>query len=516
MRRCVLTAVFSMLLPAITLSPAATAAQLTYQVPFSRAGESLWGPFFGIDPITTATGIPVPMGNVTWGPISETFGEMQQYPVPEVCIPFTSLCAGGFTLKQGYEYSANTSGNLTLSGRLGVEGGHVDVSYPIAATLNVPDAIAPGSMFTISSSFSVDPAATLKSTSPAMSLAVDAVGSLTAQAGVESCSITGGCQTKTYVDYLNAPVNGEVFTLRTQSLVDIDKENAQQFVANLAVFLADGGSLLAHIDPDLLANFIPTYGFERLAYRFPDLDIAVGPTGNRLEGSKDDAEMALIRWDLDGLTTALLCSFPASIVCSKVLELDLTALGVDLSFILLDLDYVSQGGYGQSLAFEGRPRVSLDLGLGGPPVEFALGESVDIPFPADAEALTITPTFLLPNTFTNRTELLLRYTMFLKALQASIHVGFEGQTLDLGLFDFTIPPWDLNLEAGPLVDTALPTAYRLPVFIREWEIDGFASIAGDPLVVQAQASVPEPATHLLLLTGLAYLGWRTRRRAGAG
>ncbi|PTR17476.1 putative secreted protein with PEP-CTERM sorting signal [Nitrosospira sp. Nsp2] len=104
------------------------------------------------------------------------------------------------------------------------------------------------------------------------------------------------------------------------------------------------------------------------------------------------------------------------------------------------------------------------------------------------------------------------------------HVGLTGAISTLGLiprgfgFQFQEVPWHLNVG---LTSFALPSELNLQDF-GGFNILGlvFSSPAGNPLdtrllgVMDSVSAIPEPQTYMMMLAGVALLGWRARNLAG--
>lgn len=277
------------------------------------------------------------------------------------------------------------------------QSGEIDVSYPVNVRLELPDEISPGETFTISSTYSVAPTASFESTVEDSKLDLGAAGKLLAELRLRACIID--C----FVDstdpssplFFDQEVDLGSFDLITQT-----KDETTINVPGFSDPVIAGSGI--DIDPSQDITIDPVDAA---------LDIAISEVTN-ISGKIQAADLSQTGSDLVG---GLLSGTITDVFTDITVDLDsffsppapplglgpFTVSGVTLGADIFDADFITKLIAQQTLAFEGTPTVSLDLGTLGT-VSMALGDSVDITVPTDFSGdLQINPTFSLDNTLTN-------------------------------------------------------------------------------------------------------------------
>jgi hypothetical protein len=126
----------------------------------------------------------------------------------------------------------------------------------------------------------------------------------------------------------------------------------------------------------------------------------------------------------------------------------------------------------------------------------------------DTQAVEVTPEFFLETSLTNTTSLGL-YGIF-EVKGPEFNASFEGWGLDIDLAEFS---------TGYLYQVSTETLEFPPLFSRTFDLGGFNTIQGQSFILQANGGtypggepIPEPASLLLLGTGLGALGLVAYRR----
>jgi hypothetical protein len=167
----------------------------------------------------------------------------------------------------------------------------------------------------------------------------------------------------------------------------------------------------------------------------------------------------------------------------------------------------------QEFEFTPDLRVELLTNSGEVFSSFKLGEAVTFAVPDGVgSAFELTPVFYLDNKFTNDTGLRIDPAFRLMVLQASGKITVQ----DIPFYG----DWHAYPSFGPLYEKQwVASGVDIPVYSKTFSLD-FASLEGDSFSIQLAAEpVPEPASMILLGTGLGMLGWavrRRRRQSGAG
>jgi hypothetical protein len=130
-------------------------------------------------------------------------------------------------------------------------------------------------------------------------------------------------------------------------------------------------------------------------------------------------------------------------------------------------------------------------------IEYNLGDSLNFMFPTGVESVFATPTFFLDNIFDNKTG------MRVDPLITEKLLSFDLFGLSLSVYD-----GEQRFDVGADID----------IFSNQFALGGFDSFTLEPFTLNAlvdSAPVPEPSTFLLLGSGLAGLGFYTRKQKKA-
>lgn len=488
----------------------------TFDLSFETTNQGMWGPGNSLTFETTQEVI-----NVPWdvGPLN--LGGITEITVPVVSTPVGDF--GGQSLGNfGASSSSSTSGNAGLNFRAGFDAGSVDVSYPVRVSLDIPDrsTLIPGQSFTISSSYDVLPGASMNTVIGEGRLAFDGFANI--EAFQQFQVAFGTTQTTTPVDFSGGTYT-ELVSYASKDSVGISSDDIESMVGGFGATLASLGAILADVPPpdydataEAIAAFAPNYGFEALSGRTPDINTSGVLEGTSLRSMGADPAALSLTWDLDGLMSDLL-PFPVGEAAGLIFEGDFTPFGADASYNVLDVDTTASVGAAQDFLFDPTVIVSLDLGNGQAPIEFAAGESVTITLPEDG-GIHLTPTFRLDNSFTNTTDIAGDASLTVEALQAAIDVVIPDVAIEVPTIfqpflgtsiGFPIP--DVNINGGPLLSDTTNSPWAAPAFTDTWELQGFQAFSGDSIFL-----IPEPSSLALAGIGLiTFLAFGRRRTGGS-
>ncbi len=493
-------------------SSRAMAESHDFNLSFATSNQGMWGAG-----AATTFSLNHEIINVPWdvGPLN--IGGVTEVTVPTVSTPVGEF--GGQSLGQfGALSTSSTSGNAGLNFRAEFDPGSVDVSYPVQVSLDVPDhgTLSPGQSFTISSSYTVLPGASLTTEIGEARLAVDGFANIDA---FQSYTLaTGTPITETPVDFSESVLT-ELVSYASKDPVAITSDDIESMIGGFGATLASFGAILANVPPpdfevtaEAIAEFAPTYGFEALSGRTPDITTTGVLDGTSLHSMGADPAALSLAWDLDALMSDLL-PFPAGELASKFFEADFTSLGADIAYKLLDVDTITSVGAAQDFLFDANVIISLDLGNGEAPVEFAAGESVTITLPEEG-GINITPSFRLANVFTNTTDIAGDAALTIEALEAAINFPIPDIDVDVpDIFQpflgpsINVPIPDVSINGGPLLSETTNEPWAAPAFQDSWELQGFQTFGGNSIFL-----IPEPSSIVLAIIGIVALIACGRRR----
>ena len=377
----------------------------------------------------------------------------------------------GFNLGEtGLRATAFSSGRMGVELDAGIDGGSVNVDLPISVRLEFPDkeTLFAGEPFILNSSYTVGSSAAMSSTRPGAHAKLDAVFQTTNRANVTAKAIG-----KTFLDW-------------SPDLPNFDRRY------NLIDFNLNTSSLYKEFD---VANRGILTGY----VKFPQLNAAGGlvdpshPENGLLSASAYDTFFSL-RGNLSQLIASLYgvsLSFPIDIGFDFNFGIASASGGLSGRVDVASLGYQADFGLRQNLSLRLNPRVRLTLPqpvaweypVGTPQspssvLEFYAGDSLRITMPATS--VSFTPTYLLPNTFTNTVNLVMNGGGVFEPVRVRGSAGARIKALglvdagfNLGSFDYT--PFHFNFGQ---VDLNLT-----PIFDRSFEMPGFAAQSGSTFTV---------------------------------
>jgi len=382
----------------------ALAAPVSYNLDYSGAGLPLWNPS-DADPIFAPVLAEVPVG--------PSIGPNSVVNIP----PFGE-----------FGFAANFSAGVNIGLETKVADFHVgstDIHYPVRIDLDFPNRVGRGEEFTITSSFTVDPAANFAAVADNGILDIGARTGLFADLTLKACAF--GC----FVDEKPVDINEPLGTL---PLVR-QTQNETEFQIDIPGFgkptIAGSG---IDIDPDNTDDSRPANDPDFL------FDLAVSTVTNfsgKVQAPKVEVDGSLDGNKLKGTGTDIftdvdvnLTGFIPGAALANFGPIDIghgLQFGYDLFSGVLGTQLIGR----QSLEFDAAPEIMLDLGALGTHV-FTAGESITLTAPKEFGSFDILPSFKLVNTFTN--EIILAATQ-----DFVVTVG----GLFLSLPDFVlIPPTD--------------------------------------------------------------------------
>jgi hypothetical protein len=411
-------------------APVHAAQQYSQSLPFQTRNQSMWrsgsqyvlnySRLWGTSWNSTSAGGPGFRGIIIPGGCTDPVIVEGIEIFPKICVPDTDL--GTF----GAEASASTSGTVGLRPNLSVQGGAVNVDYPIQVTIGYPDngTLRPGDTFSVSTSFLPTPGGThLTTSSPGARVTLDAVLGANFRS---SATVKAGAL---------GTFSGTLFDLT------IPHTDTQIFNSDSPIFR---GALNTGIDL-LLGE--ATRGV--LGGSFNEL--AINTSGGLLLGTQSLASEGESNFFNARVDYTCAFSAGAGIPCpvqSFSLDLGDTA---NFSANAQFLDLFQELGFNlyQQFRFNATPKVRLLLST-GQTVDMTVGETRTLTFPTVSGSpptnnLTVTPTFTLDNTLTNLTQLRINPTLNFTALNLSYSGSAGGQSLG----SFSLEPFATQSVAFP-------------------------------------------------------------------
>lgn len=457
---CVLT--ITQLLPSVI-----TAETYNTDMTFNTSGESMWvaGPayqldynkFFGFD-WNKSGGF-----NAIWRP--ELFGE--------------SL--GNY----GLAVQGSTSGKIGIDVGLKINGGSVNVTYPVAVALDYTSPIIPGGTFNINSFYMPQSWASMNTFFPTLTPKANAVVEIAANLNATGCIVD--C------------IGGNIFNLAPEP-----------FNKNLL---------------DFFGAYIPIYPGDSKTYSLPsnwgwigvtipgDLNTTGVLSGNNLlsktgesAGEFLDAELNLLKLGelIPGHVGAAFKTFNELEENSKSFSFLGTSASIAWNVIDIGAGIIAR----LEQAFQFIPDLKVDL-LTEDGLEFAsfdVGDSVTLTVPqwVTSPDLKLFPVFTLDNSFTNNTDLGVDPAFSLSVLSgsATAHIPLPWPLDDV----------NLNKNFGPLYENQwIANGLDFGIYSNTFSLN-FDPIYGEAFTVHVASEVPEPATLLLLGSGLIGLAAYGRKK----
>ena len=375
--------------------------------------------------------------------------------------------------RTGLIVTGSTSGAIGLNLGASATAGTVDVTLPGQATLTAPTAAqTPGEVFRIGSGYTVDPTANIHTQFPSFSLFADLVFDVDADISSQECFIGLGCDTQS-ASLIDVNVSPELVSFNRD-------DNGQLKVVGINM------PLEGSIGPVTFAASIPDLETDATA---PSADLS----------SSGEAQVLSMSLDVPSTIADLIYAGAGYAFTGSIYGITYTTLGASLRptfSIGQDFTFTSTpmatysfsepvsrvnhvirevcdaNGCGFRLVdLVLAPALSWDLGL---------GMQGDFIFP-EALTLEVTPTYWLSNSLEVSTDLLSRLNLDLTALSLQTPLGGLG------------PLYEQTFQTSPLAINLDDRSYSME----------FGTFQGSSFELTA---TPEPATWILLGTGLLVLG----------
>lgn len=431
---------------------AAYAASYTQDLTFATFDQSMWGSgasfivnyskFWGV-----SWNESVNLGGIVG---DECWRECLWGWCWEICNPIPET---------GVEVWAATNGTVGLDFEFKLDGGSVNVNYPVGIELIYPEEAKPGDVITISSQYTVDPTAYFTTNFPEIQTYLDLVFDVYAGIGGDAC-IAGACAGGSVALDIN----------KTFELLALNREDEYGEPDGEFRFLGDSVADFQFGEP---------YDFDYgdVTVWIPDIDTTGTLNGDDTLTSEGESDLLQLTADIDKIATTLA---RAAGIPVPDLEGDIKEF---IEYNLLDIHAGPDFDIEQQFSFDPDLMIRLDLGT-GEVVEFPLGGSAQIVMPS--YDLNLTPTFSIAgNTFSNDTLLGLGLAAYISMLQASVPL-----LEDLGL-PGTIGPLYQDNWGFDLFDVS--------IFSNAFSLLGFQDFQTATFTVEV---IPEPGTFILLVIGL--------------
>jgi hypothetical protein len=378
----------------------------------------------------------------------------------DCCSTIPGIDFGSF----GAEGSASTSGKLGLRPGVTVNGGAVNVSYPVQVTLQYPDAgtLYPGDPFTLLTSFTPTSGGSLTTSSPHARVTVDAILNATFNASARVQAFSKDL----FNESLSIPPIGSDSWF---SIVDTDSSTFQD--------VAKAGQFLANYALTSATNGILSGGFKNLSINTNGGRI---PGSNSLSSSNEETFFTTkIDYSNAALTVAGLPGF------NKTIDVG----GLHAALQILDAYERFDLKVKQAFRFDPTPQLSLQLS-NGQTINLNAGQSAPLTFPtvtagAASNNVTITPSYSMSNQLNNETDLVITPSYNFTPL----NIGFSG-SLDAGAFG----TWDLpGFELKPVSNLSWsPGDISINLFNSSFPLQGFRDSTTAPFTLVGY-TYPQPS-----------------------
>ena len=456
--------------------PLGAAFPQTYssQIAFRETGASIWNPS---GPATYTT-------SYFLGPTWNTGGTRTAGGFVDISTPSVDL--GLFTIPGidfgnfGATASVNSYGTAGLKFTGTVNTGSVNINYPVTVGMDFGDRnyLFAGDWNPVYTTCTVDPSANLGTLSPHASASIDLVmnGYLRAEGKAEAFSAT------IFDTVVTPPAGSSTFgggyfdygtnLLNTDSILGNGQKQNYTLVDNIVT----GYVKLPSIN---------TAGMPNPAATDPRVITTTGQdTFFNIKGSLSGLARTIIQ-DTTGVYVP---------IGSDSVSQHFLGSGFDLGYSLADLYANVDVNVKQDFTFAPKPHVKLQLPTGvlvnwrdknnvthsaANFVEFDAGDTIQIQMPSDP-ILQFTPTYTLPNTFTQTLSLVINPSLNLNPLELTGKGSVAGYSL--GSFDFK------PFSTETIANTSLP----VPLETTSFTLPGFQSLTQKGITVSGRLH-PAPA-----------------------
>lgn len=512
------------LLLGIFLTPGKSIAiPYTAELNFETSGQSMWntGSSYRLDE-TVFYGAEWTNERIEVG---EILGSRNAEVTPEVCVLGACIPATHADTRTGIEATMRTSGKVGFEFGAKIDSGSVNAQVSFAADLAVPNSnnLAAGEFVQLNPNSTFSGTQSLQTTFPSIELNANLVLGATANFGIKGCLLFAGCKSASSSTLGFEPYTQELISLNKYGEGSIELLGGAVDSSTLLtlVSLASGGVPTLPASPDPADPTPPGAGeiIVDAANGFPvSIDIPAAGGIPAISSNLGNITLYLPQPDtsggLDNATGTLKSSG----------QDDLVDFTVDVDNVIATYGFGTPGALGGSVnlgslasvdyelinvelgpqidlrqEFELTPTLMVDLFFDNPVVVAGIGTVTELKnqvWDNLAEMsffngkTTISPEFWLSAPLTNTTLLDVDINMLIDLLSADI-------TYDIP-FPFENITGTFELGIGNIFDGRADLFSSPPLFNQSFELTGFNRILGQSFFV----SVPEPATLLLLATGL--------------
>ncbi len=456
--------------------PLGAAFPQTYssQVAFRETGASIWNPAFPAN--YTASYLLGPSWNTGGTVMAGGFADISTPSVNLGIFTIPSVDFGDF----GATASVNSFGAAGVKFTGTVDSGSVNVNYPVTVNMDFGDRnyLFAGNWNPVYTTYTIDPSANLGTLSPHASASVDLVmnGYLRAEGKAKAFS-------STIFDQVITPPAGSASggagsfdygrnLFNTDSILGGGQQKNYSLLANIVTGYVKRPSINTAGMPNPLATdprVITTTGQD---------------TFFNIKGSLSNLARQIIQ-DTTGLYVP---------IGSDSKSQHFLGSGFDLSYSFLDLYANVDLNLKQDFTFAPRPHVKLQLPSGVTVnwkdksnvthsganfVEFDAGDTIQVQMPTNP-ILQFTPTYTLPNTFTQTLSLVMNPSLQLNPLELTGKGSVAGYSL--GSFDFK-----------PIAtQTIANTSLAFPLATSSFTLPGFQTVTQTGITVSGRLH-PAPA-----------------------